>query len=399
VTGVTGHQGGAPPGKRRGPLVTAPETPSPALPALDVGSVTEEWQPSEGDAFPHPGETTEQAGARYEDWLRKAESRETAEERAARTANYVPLQPFPWDLHDGSAFLYDGSPEVESIWGRGDEVLWSGGESLVLTGPPGVGKTTLAGQVLRARLTGQVLGYPVTPTGSKVLYLAMDRPRQIRRSLLRQFGPEDQDVLAERLQVWSGPPYKDLAKHPGMLLEMAGWAQADTVVLDSLKDAFIGLTDDDASAAYNRARQIALQAGVQVIELHHQVKRGVNSSAPTTLADVYGMAWITAGAGSVILLWGQPGDLVVQLRHLKQPAAEVGPFQILHDHSRGVSTIHRGADLKRLAEICRSGRADRQGCGRGEVRHQEAHRQRDREDAARAEPVGHADTSAASERG
>ena len=45
----------------------------------------------------------------------------------------------------------------------------------------------------------------------------------------------------------------------------AGWAKADTVIIDSLKDAYIGLTDDEASAAYNRARQTALQAGVQVV--------------------------------------------------------------------------------------------------------------------------------------
>jgi hypothetical protein len=41
----------------------------------------------------------------------------------------------------------------------------------------------------------------------------------------------------------------------------------------------------------------------------------------------------------------------VQLRHLKQPAAEVGPFHILHDHDSGTSSIHRGADLVRLATI------------------------------------------------
>jgi hypothetical protein len=61
--------------------------------------------------------------------------------------------------------------------------------------------------------------------------------------------------------------------------------------------------------------------------------------------------WISSGAGSVILLWGTPGDLIVQLRHLKQPAAEVGPFHILHDHDSGTSSIHRGADLVRLATI------------------------------------------------
>ena len=59
---------------------------------------------------------------------------------------------------------------------------------------------------------------------------------------------------------------------------------------------------------------------------------------PTSLADVYGSTWITAGAGSVILLWGGAGDLVVELTHLKPPGEAVGPFELLHDHDRGVTT-------------------------------------------------------------
>jgi hypothetical protein len=35
-------------------------------------------------------------------------------------------------------------------------------------------------------------------------------------------------------------------------------ADADTVVVDSLKDAAIGLSHDDVGSAYNRARQIAI---------------------------------------------------------------------------------------------------------------------------------------------
>jgi hypothetical protein len=257
------------------------------------------------------------------------------------------------NLQDGGAFLFDGPEEVEPIWGRGDEVLWAEGEALIVAGPPGVGKTTLAGQVVRARLgfADQVLGYPVWPTGSKVLYLAMDRPRQIRRSLLRQFRPEDRATADARLVVWKGPPPFDLAKFPGLLLDLARKAGADTVIVDSLKDAFIGLTDDEAAAGYNRARQTALVKEVEVLELHHQRKSGANNAAPVTLDDLYGSVWISSGAGSVVLLWGTPGDLIVQLRHLKQPAAEVGPFHILHDHDSGTSSIHRGADLVRLATI------------------------------------------------
>ncbi len=250
-------------------------------------------------------------------------------------------------LRDGATFILDAPTQVPAVWGFGDEVLWAQGESLMLVGPPGVGKTTLCGQVLRARLGlgGPVLGYGITPTRSRVLYLAMDRPSQIARSLRRTFREEDRDVLADRLRVWEGPPPGDVAKHPEVLLALARLADADTIIIDSVKDAAIGLTEDEVAAAYNRARQTALAGGVEVMELHHLVKRGPNGAKPTQLADVYGSAWLTAGAGSVVLLWGQAGDLIVDWHHLKQPAAEVGPMQVVHDHDIGASTVHQATDV------------------------------------------------------
>jgi hypothetical protein len=178
-----------------------------------------------------------------------------------------------------------------------------------------------------------------------VLYLAMDRPAQISRALRRIFNETDRDVLAEKLNVWEGPPPGDVARHPDIFVTLANLADADIIIVDSLKDAAIGLTEDEIGASYNRARQNALANGIQVLELHHLVKRGPNGAKPTTLADVYGSAWLTAGAGSVLLLWGAAGDPIVELSHLKQPAVEVGPWRVLHDHQAGTSTVHHGTDL------------------------------------------------------
>jgi len=254
-------------------------------------------------------------------------------------------------LTDGATFILDAPDTPPAIWGWDSEVLWSEGESLMIAGPPGVGKTTLTGQLLRARLGLQddLLGWGVTPTGRSVLYLAMDRPAQIARSLRRHFNEPDRDTLAAKLRVWSGPPPADVATNPHLLHALAQLADADTIIIDSVKDAAIGLTEDETAAGYNRARQYALARNVEIVELHHLVKRGPNGAAPRQLADVYGSAWLTAGAGSVILLWGQAGDPVVQLTHLKQPAEDVGPLIIIHDHTTGISTIDtETADLPAL---------------------------------------------------
>jgi len=117
------------------------------------------------------------------------------------------------------------------------------------------------------------------------------------------------------------------------------------VIVDSLKDAALGLSDDEVGAGWNRARQGALVAGVEVLELHHNIKRATEG-----IADVYGSAWLTAGAGSVLTLAGDPGDPIVGLRHLKQPVEEIGPFRVMHDHTAGVSTVWHGVDLVALVK-------------------------------------------------
>jgi hypothetical protein len=266
---------------------------------------------------------------------------------ADRHATEEPARP-PLSFVRGGAWLLDTPPGIPAVWGRDDEVLWADGETLLVVGPAGVGKTTLAGQLLYGRLglldDNKVLGYPITP-GERVLYLAMDRPRQISRAFARLARPEHRAMLDDRLVTWQGPPPRDLAKYPEVLAYMANEAKADTVFIDSLKDAALGLSDDEVGAGLNRAFQMALAEGKQVIGLHHQRKQGSDGVKPKQLDAVYGSTWITAGAGSVVLLWGHPGDSVVELTHLKQPGAPVGPLQIEHDHTTGLSSVHRGFDV------------------------------------------------------
>jgi hypothetical protein len=261
--------------------------------------------------------------------------------------------PGPELFLSGATFVLDAPREIPAVWGKEGSVLWAAGEALMVVGPNGVGKTTLAHQLVAGRLgiRDNVLGMPIAPGAGRLLYLACDRPRQIARAMQRLFTEEHRDVLQERLVVWAGPPPHDFAKRPEILMQMCVAAGADTVVVDSVKDTAIGLSEDAVGAAYNRARQAAIKEGVEVLELHHQKKAGAGGGKPNTLADVYGSVWITAGAGSVVLLWGEAGDPVVEMRHLKQPADEVGPFQVLHDHDTGVTGIVESTDLLAMAKF------------------------------------------------
>lgn len=263
-------------------------------------------------------------------------------------------------LMPAGAFILDGVDEFEPLWGHGDQIAWAEGESLWICGPQGVAKSTLMQNVALRRhgiLGGEVLGWPVAIADEPGLYLAMDRPLQIKRSLRRMVGEEHRAALDANLIVWKGPPPADLARHTDTLVNLAEQAGVGTVYIDSLKDAAVGLSDDEVGSGFNRAIQTCLANGIEVIGAHHQRKGQQGGTKPKSLDDVYGSTWITSGAGSVVLLWGKAGDPVMELEHLKPPAEPVGPFKVFVDFDTGVVSIDEEVDLWLLASRAQNGLA------------------------------------------
>ncbi len=275
---------------------------------------------------------------------------------------------------DGAAFL---SQDVDAVpvWGDGNKVLWAKGEGLMICGPQGVGKSTLVQQLMLARMgllaAPTLLGLPVLRDDRPVVYLAMDRPPQIRRSLNRMVDMDDElvsDKLQEQLIVWPGPPPFDASTAPQ---EFADWIaelgrEPGLLIVDSLKDLANGLSKDEVGAGINTAMQQVLVNGTEYIDLHHQRKPTGDNRKPDKIGDVYGSTWLTSGKGSVALIWGEPGDRVVELSHLKQPMEKVGPLTIDHSHGSGVSVAtDLPARIVELARIAAAEAADRGAAANG----------------------------------
>lgn len=267
-------------------------------------------------------------------------------------------------LVSGSDFVLAAPDHVPAVFGRDSDVLWAEGEALFIVGPQGAGKTTLMQQLALRRagvLEGELIGFPVKLDAEKLtLYLALDRPRQIARSFKRMVG-EAQEKQLGRLVVWKGPLPFNVVNEPEKLLlmvqdigEMLG-TPVGTVCIDSLKDMAAPLSSDEVGAAVNRAVGGVIARDIEVVVSHHQRKANSENKKPRTLADVYGSTWITAGAGSVVLLWGEPGDPLVELTHLKQPAEEVGPLELAHDHEHGVTTRRDSVDAWTLLQGATAG--------------------------------------------
>jgi hypothetical protein len=108
---------------------------------------------------------------------------------------------------------------------------------------------------------------------------------------------------------------------------------------------------------------------------------------PPEVADIYGSAWITNGTGSIILLSGEPGDPIVGFRHVRTPANEIGPLQLLHEQSTGTLTVHHSTDLVAGGRQRRQ-RAVGEGRGRRYVLQCQAHRGTGGEGAAETGEAG-----------
>jgi replicative DNA helicase len=253
---------------------------------------------------------------------------------------------------DGTEWLHSQQEGCPAVWGKGDTVFWAEGEPLMIYGPDGVGKTSVAQQIvlhLCGVRTDVLLGLPVAKADRPILYLACDRPRQAKRSLFRMIPRENHEELRGRLMVWEGPLPFSIPAQSRALLDWCQLHEAGYLIIDSLKDVAIQLTDPETALKVNQAFQWLNANGIELLVLHHPRKDPAGTPARAkSLEDVYGDRNFVAGMGSVVSLYGKGGDPIVDLEHLKQPAGEVGPFKILHDHDNGVTVLY---DHSTIAQI------------------------------------------------
>lgn len=256
---------------------------------------------------------------------------------------------------NGASFFLDIPDMPPTLWGLGNEILWIDGEPLMICGDDGTGKSTLAHQLIACRLglRKKLLGFNVEPAEGRVVYLAMDRPEQARRAGARLF-PKDmhgefRKDLNERLGVWQGPLPVDVLQSPVVL---ADWIQQEfgsdvsDVHADSIKDISSRLSDDAVGSGINSAIQELIARGINWVGLHHQRKANGENRKPTSLADVYGSRWLTAGQGSVLMLVrpGEDNKDIIEINQLKEPMDKVRPILAKHDRVNGRTSVIKEVD-------------------------------------------------------
>ena len=96
----------------------------------------------------------------------------------------------------------------------------------------------------------------------------------------------------------------------------------------------------ESATAWNREVQVAIAAGIQVLILHHDTKKPLNSdgtSRTPTIDRLYGSTFVTAGMGSVLHL--DQTDNTLKLRQLKPVVEQQPTLVIQHDNTTGRTII------------------------------------------------------------
>lgn len=250
----------------------------------------------------------------------------------------------PWEAElprpgkDGEAFLFEQNVDIVPVWGSVKRPRWASGEPLYLFARPGAGKSTLAQNLALGRLGvpsfRTVLEGDVAVGEGTVLYLAMDRPKQVARSMSRMVSGEDRELLRDYLRFWAGPPPFRITETPDRLLPwIDSFGGVKTVVVDSLFNIAPALTDEDGSAAANNAFQQVVAYGIELIVVHHDRKQG-ESRRRSGMDDMYGGRAISAGAGSIAAMEGDPEEGWT-LRWVKTPAGHLGKQEYRIDFTHG----------------------------------------------------------------
>ena len=156
---------------------------------------SDDWQQgcavADDDPFDESGDPERRIEQQVKKELEKQEVRRRVVERTAQARIEVGAE----RAIDALTFLTEDL-DVEPLWGDGSRVIWAQGEGLMIVGPQGVGKSTLAQQLCLARKKlrePELLGFPVAADDRPILYLAMDRRAQIRRSLARMVDVNDDE--------------------------------------------------------------------------------------------------------------------------------------------------------------------------------------------------------------
>lgn len=206
---------------------------------------------------------------------------------------------------------------------------------LCLTGPPDVGKSTVTLRFAERIVKGEKFLKWTPKRPAKILLVSMEMPHEELAYFTTNMRLDpNNELLAENLLIMPlGHSLQLRSKEAqGDLNRVLDKWQPEGVLFDSLG---VGIGGDISSdqvvlEVFEYTKEtLANQYGIFSWFIHHNRKPQPGNRKPNKLEDMYGSAYIGAGATTVMGLWGKKGSDTIEVDCLKlRMAPHFKPFKI-----------------------------------------------------------------------
>lgn len=217
---------------------------------------------------------------------------------------------------------------------------------MLISGPPGVGKTQLSMQFLTKMATGQNLFDWELGPPRKVAFFSME----MGTAELKYFQHQMDSVIEQEQRELLAKNFSFIPIGHGVLMDTEAdqnkierWLIAhkpEIVVFDSLSVTTTDELSDERTAKkiMDFANRMRVNHDVAIVFIHHNRKAQANNKKPNGLSDVYGSNFLTSQPTTVIGMWSDARSDDIELMFLKVRLAKE-PATLVLNRTDGLNFV------------------------------------------------------------
>jgi len=217
---------------------------------------------------------------------------------------------------------------------------------LVLSGKPGIGKSQIAMNILKALATGRNIFSWKIDTPRKVMFISME----MTGGEVQYFWREMNSVLSDAEKKLMQENYAIIPRGEGLFFDdkvhkkiiqnTIEKFKPEIICFDSFSKTTMGkLEEEKVKAITHFADQLRNLYDTTILFIHHNRKGQIGNKSPNDLDDMYGSYWLGAAATTAVGLFQKEGDEKIQVTFWKVRLAEAPEPMYIIRQKKGLQFV------------------------------------------------------------